>query len=152
MKGKILDKIGNESILGFKKTAFLCSRRIPASIVLECYDWAISQRKKGNCVISGFHSKIEKDVFDYLAKGKQPVIIVLHRGLKDRWEPEIQELLDSGRLLIITPFKKDITRGSEETATIRNQLILELADDVYCGHVSTGGNLEKLINKRTQLM
>lgn len=152
MRIKIVDRIGNEYILEQKKTAFLCSRKIPASIVLECYDWAIEQRKKGNCVISGFHSKIEKDVFEYLTKGKQPIILVLHRGLKDDWEPEIQALLDSGRLLIITPFDKSVKRGSEETAMIRNQLMLQLADDIKIGHVSQGGNLEKLLNSRKSLV
>ena len=63
--------IGNQQILSIQKTAFLCSRKIPASVVLKCYDWAIEQRVAGKCVISGFHSQIEKDVFHYLLKGKQ---------------------------------------------------------------------------------
>lgn len=54
--------IGNVGLLKIKKTAFLCSRKIPASLVLKCYDWAIAQREAGNCVISGFHSQVEKDV------------------------------------------------------------------------------------------
>jgi len=59
----IVSSIGNTEILKLHKVAFLCSRDIPASIVLKCYDWAIAQRDKGVCVISGFHSRIEKDVF-----------------------------------------------------------------------------------------
>ena len=72
---KIEQLLGNEILLELKKTAFLCSRKIPASVVLKCYDWAIAQRESGNCVISGFHSQIEKDVFHYLLKGQQPIII-----------------------------------------------------------------------------
>jgi hypothetical protein len=60
--------IGNKKILNLHKTAFLCSRKIPADIILKSYDWAIEQRDKGICIISGFHSKIEKDVFQYLYK------------------------------------------------------------------------------------
>ena len=75
---------GNTELLKLPKTAFLCSRNIPASAVLKCYDWAIKQRGKGNCVISGFHSKIEKDVFHYLLAGTQPVIMVLARGMKEK--------------------------------------------------------------------
>ena len=52
--------VGNENLLKENKTAFLCSRKVPASVILKCYDWAIEQREKGNCVISGFHSQIEK--------------------------------------------------------------------------------------------
>ena len=51
---------GNCEIIRHRKDAFLCSRKIPAGIVLKCYDWAIEQREAGNCVISGFHSTIEK--------------------------------------------------------------------------------------------
>jgi len=64
--------------------AFLCSRQVPAEVVLKCYDWAIEQRNKGKCVILRFHSKIEKDVLHYLLKGTQPIILALARGLKRR--------------------------------------------------------------------
>ena len=62
-------QIGNEGLLKLSKTAFLCSRQVPASAVLRCYDWAIVQREAGTCVISGFHSTIEKDVLQPV-KGK----------------------------------------------------------------------------------
>jgi hypothetical protein len=66
--------LGSIDILKLHKTAFLCSRKCPADIVLKSYDWAIERREKGECVISGFHSKIEKDVLHYLLKGAQPII------------------------------------------------------------------------------
>jgi hypothetical protein len=37
----------NTELLNFSKTAFLCSRKIPASVVLNCYDWAVVQRENG---------------------------------------------------------------------------------------------------------
>jgi hypothetical protein len=145
MKIEIKGKVGNENILALPGTAFLCSRRIVSSIVLECYDWAVSERKKGTCVISGFHSDIEKDVFHFLSKGSQPIIYVLNRGLKKEWDPKVRSLLDSGRLLIITPFEKEVERGTDETGMIRNQLVLELAREVKYGYISENGNLRKLI-------
>lgn len=41
---------GNCEIIRRHKTAFLCSRKIPAGIILKCYDWAISQREAGNAL------------------------------------------------------------------------------------------------------
>lgn len=67
---EIKEQLGNKELLQLNKTAFLCSRKIPASVVLKCYDWAIEQRDKGKCIISGFHSQLEKDVLHYLLKGK----------------------------------------------------------------------------------
>jgi hypothetical protein len=137
--------LGNKDILNLPKTAFLCSRQIPASVVLKCYDWAIAQREAGNCVISGFHSPLEKDVLHYLLKGTQPIIVALARGLKIRVESEFKKPLDQGRLLIITPFEASVKRVTKETAAIRNRMMIEIADKVVVGYASPGGQLEQLL-------
>lgn len=136
---------GNTELLKLPKTAFLCSRNIPASAVLKCYDWAIEQRDKGNCVISGFHSKIEKDVFHYLLAGTQPVIMVLARGIKVKIEPELKIAIDAGKLLIVTPFGNSVKRITAETAEKRNRFMIELADEVVIGFASKGGMLDSMI-------
>lgn len=140
-----MNYLGNKEILQCVKTAFLCSRSIPASAVLKCYDWAIAQREAGNCVISGFHSQLEKDVLHYLLKGNQPIIIALARGLKQKLEPELQKPLYKGRLLIITPFDKTVKRVTEQTAEIRNKMMIDLADNITVGYASKGGKLETLL-------
>jgi len=141
-----MNYFGNIEILNFKKTAFLCSRKIPASIVLKCYDWAILQRDIGNCVISGFHSQIEKDVLHYLLKGKQPIIVALARGLKTKLDKEFLKPVEQGRMLIITPFEKDIIRVTEQTSIERNKIMFEIADKIVIGYSTEGGNLHKIIN------
>ena len=141
----ITASLGNIDLLKLPKIAFLCSRKIPASVVLKCYDWAIEQRESGACVISGFHSQIEKDVLHYLLKGKQPIILVLARGLKEKIEPEFEKPMEEGRLLIITPFDKTVKRVTELTAETRNKLMTDLSDKITVGYSSTGGQLEKLL-------
>lgn len=141
----IRESLGNTELLNLPKTAFLCSRQVPASVVLKCYDWAIEQREKGISVISGFHSQIEKDVLHYLLKGKQPIILALARGLKEKLEPEFVKPLDQGRLLIITPFDKSVKRVSSQNAQTRNQLMTSLADQITIGYASPGGQLEELL-------
>ncbi|MFA5439630.1 DNA-binding protein [Dehalococcoides sp.] len=142
----IVSSFGNTELLKLRKTAFLCSREIPASVVLKCYDWAIEQREKRNCVISGFHSKIEKDVFHYLLAGTQPVIIVLARGMKEKIEPVLKTAIDAGRLLMVTPFEDNVKRVSAETAEKRNRFMIELADEVVIGFASKGGMLESMVS------
>lgn len=137
--------VGNEMLLKIAKTAFLCSRSIPASAVLKCYDWAIEQREAGNCIISGFHSRLEKDVFHYLLKGNQPIIIALARGLKEKIEPELIKPLEEGRILIISPYDKTVKRVTEQTAEIRNRMMIELADNITVGYASEGGKLESIL-------
>ena len=141
----IKEHIGNKELLALPKTAFLCSRKVPASIILKCYDWAIQQREKGSCVISGFHSQIEKDVLHYLLKGKQPIIVVLARGLKSNLEKEFIKPIEEGRLLIVTPFEEKIKRVTEKTAKVRNEMMIELADKIMLGFASEGGALLELL-------
>jgi predicted Rossmann fold nucleotide-binding protein DprA/Smf involved in DNA uptake len=135
----------NENNLELPKTAFLCSRKVSASVVLKCYDWAIAQREAVHCVISGFHSQIEKDVLHYLLKGTQPIIVVLARGMKKQLEPELQCALDANRLLIISPFDDKAIRVSEKTAQKRNEMMIEMANEVVIGYASEGGSLEKIL-------
>lgn len=139
----IKEYIGNLSILEQPKTAFLCSRQVPADAVLKCYDWAIQMREAGRCVINGFHSPLEQDVLHYLLKGKQPVIMALARGLKKNWEPEIQKALQEGRLLIVTPFGEGVKRASADTAAVRNDLMINLADEVVVGYAAPAGILAR---------
>jgi hypothetical protein len=73
--------LGNPDIWRFPKTAFLCSDKFSASSVLASYDWARQMNRENRCVISGFHSRIEKDVFEILLGGTQPIILALARGL-----------------------------------------------------------------------
>jgi predicted Rossmann fold nucleotide-binding protein DprA/Smf involved in DNA uptake len=141
----IAASLGNKDLLKLRKTAFLCSRKISAAVVLRCYDWAVEQREKGNCIISGFHSGIEKDVFHFLLAGTQPIIMVLARGMKQRFKPEIHSAISAGRLLVITPFKNEIKRVTATTAEQRNRFMIDIADDVVIGYAVAGGMLERVI-------
>ncbi|HQU31033.1 MAG: DNA-binding protein [Candidatus Brocadia carolinensis] len=148
MESKLTDHsnyIGNKQILEQYKIAFLCSRKCPAEIILKSYDWAIEQREKGICVVSGFHSKIENDVLHYLLKGNQPIILALARGLKKRLEPALQEALNKNRLLLISPFGEHVKRATIETANQRNRLMAELADEIFVAYAAKGGNIERLL-------
>lgn len=139
--------LGNIKLLEEHKTAFICSRRIPAGVVLKSYDWAIAMRNAGQCVISGFHSPIEKDIFHFLIKGNQPVIIVLARGLIHEIPPKIERAISEDRLLLISPFRDEITRVTKDTSLIRNRFVIELAHKIFIPHLSPGGSLEILIGQ-----
>lgn len=140
--------LGNREIINNYKVGFLCSRKVPAEKILKIYDWAIEQREKGICVVSGFHSKIEKDVFHYLSKGNQPIILVLARGLFLRLPGELRRLVADGKLLIITEFKKSIKRTNERTALKRNELILNLSQEITIGYMEQNGLLMKLVKDK----
>jgi len=138
---------GNIKILEFYKIAFLCSQKCPANIVLKSYDWAKEQRAKGSCIICGNHSQIEKDVFEILLKGKQPLILVLPRSLKSRWKPVILKSVKEKRLLVISPFDEQHNRITRENAIEKNKTIISLGDEIVVGYKSKNGQLEDLLKR-----
>lgn len=131
--------LGNKELLKQPKTAFLASSTIPVEMVLKCYDWAVKMRDEGRCIISGFSSRLEKDVWDFLVKGKQPIILVMARAMYMTIPADLQSLLDSGRLLIIST--SNATRQSRATALARNRYICELADRIFFVGVSEQSSL-----------
>ena len=143
----MISYFGNKSILETHKTAFLCSRKCPSEVVIKSLDWAIEKKNNGQCIISGFHSRIEKDVFNILLKGSQPIILALARGMKTNWPEEIKTAVQQEQLLVISPFEKSITRTTQETANIRNKYMIEIADEIYIPYYTPNGNLDKLIKK-----
>lgn len=135
---------GNIELLQLPKTAFLSSRNISPSSVMACYDWATQQRSAGRCVISGFHSSLEKDVLHFLLKGTQPVIMVLGRSLYKKLPEELIKPLEENRLLIVSVVSQSTNRQSVESAMIRNKYIIENADEVVFGSLDEAGNLYQL--------
>lgn len=105
--------LGNKEILNHHKVAFFCSQKCPSHLILKSYDWAIEQRDKRVCIISGFHSQIEIDVLDFLLKGTQPIILVLARNMKNRFSAEQRKAIKENRLLVISSFDDKVTQNSK---------------------------------------
>jgi predicted Rossmann fold nucleotide-binding protein DprA/Smf involved in DNA uptake len=147
MNSSIFETLGNIKLLEYEKVAFLCSSRYSSVAVLKSYDWAIEQREAGRCVLSGFHSPLEKDVLDILLKGTQPVILALARGMYQKPDKELLKHVEAGRLLIITPFERSVTYITKETAEIRNRLIIDLADEIMVAHMTKGGQIERILKE-----
>ena len=144
-----MEYLGNKEILKLPKTAFLCSQKVLAEIVLKSYDWAKLQRAEGNCIVCGNQSQIEKDVVKILLRGTQPLIIIIARNMKKRWQAEIQQALQENRLLIISPFTESTKRVTRQTAEKRNKEIINISDKIVLAHVSPGGQLSSLLKNKT---
>jgi predicted Rossmann fold nucleotide-binding protein DprA/Smf involved in DNA uptake len=127
--------LGNQELLKLPKTAFLCSSNIAAEAVMKCYDWAARQVENGSCVISGFHSALEKDVLHFLLRGKQPIIMVLGRRMYKKIPEELAAPLNEGRLLIVSPVSQKTERHSRQTVMARNKYIIQHADHIVFGYI-----------------
>lgn len=137
--------IGSPATLQASLTAFLCSKEAPGATILKAFDQAAAWRDAGQCVISGFHSPLERQCLDILLRGKQPVVMAVARGLGTLRLPAAQrKALNNGRLTIISPFSSTEERVTAELARQRNRFIAALADEVVFAYVSSGGSLSYL--------
>ena len=94
---------GNIDLLQKRKIGFLASRQIATLSVLPTLDWAteISQREEV-AVVSGFHSRMEREVLKILLRGKCGIIVVLARGMYHQVPQIYEEALQQNRLLLLS--------------------------------------------------
>jgi len=123
--------LGNKELLNRWKIGFLASRKISSSAILPTLDWAVEINKRADVVVvSGFHSRLEKDVLKFLLQGKCGIIIVLARSMYRKLPKIYDTVMKENRLLIISLEKETVTRVSERTAHKRNKYVEELADEL----------------------
>ena len=141
---------GSPTPIAAPMTAFLCSKETPGATILKAFDQAAAWRDAGRCVMSGFHSPLERQCLDILLRGKQPIVMVLARGLgAPRLPAPHRRALEDGRLTIISPFPVTEKRTTRDLALQRNRFIAALADEVVFAFLSPGGGLSQLAKEIT---
>ena len=123
--------LGNTELLKKRKVGFLASRKISTLSILPTLDWAMQvSKQKDIAIVSGFHSKIERDVLKILLQGECGIIVVLARGMYHKLPKQYGEAMSQNRLLIISYEKESVIRVSEATAHKRNNYVREIADEM----------------------
>jgi len=118
--------LGNLSLLDRAPQPFQRSSRCTGQQVLEDYAWARRQCDEGGTVISGFHSPVERDVFQILARRSANIIWVPGRDLPKVIPAPERRLLEAGRLLIASPFDYGKpSRPTRESCLRRNEWVME---------------------------
>lgn len=145
--------IGNRALLDLPKTAFLASRStgdrrvalflLDRRVALSLPNLAFPERPA--CVVSGFLSPMEREMFDACLADNTPMIQVLACGLPKTFPPRTQRALDAERLLVMTPFPETIVQVSATRAAWCNQYLLHTADRIVIGHLNPDGMLACLL-------
>ncbi len=138
---------GNISILNLRKIGFLAGSKIASLSVLPTFDWAVEMAKREDvAIVSGFHSKIERQVLEFLLKGKCCIICVLARGIYKRPVEPYIAAFNSGRVLFISNETDSITRASKETCHRRNEYVASISDKLVFSSVTPESSLHALIH------
>lgn len=142
---KGLTGVGNAALLGGPMIAFFASRTCPGSAIRAAMDWAVAEARSGRTVISGFHSPLERSVLEVLLTARSKAVIALARDvgkarLPAAWRQAV--LRDEIAIVSVEP---DVQRLTEDLASLRNDWVAALADNIVIGHAEPGGGLERAV-------
>jgi predicted Rossmann fold nucleotide-binding protein DprA/Smf involved in DNA uptake len=137
--------LGSPALLRSPLVALFCSIRCTGKLILETYDLARALRDAGIPVVSGFHTPMEKECLDLLLRGDQPIVMCPARSIEDMRLPSaLKVAAQSGRLLLLSPFKPKDRRPTAKLAEERNRFVAALATEVFVTHAAEGGKTEQL--------
>ena len=140
--------LGNLNLLDEPLTALFCSNRCPGDLILKTYDVARAMRDAGVPVIGGFQTPMERECLRLLLRGSQPVVVCPARSIDNMRIPrDWRPALDEGRLLVLSPFPATVRRPKADVAARRNDLVADLATQVFIVHAAPGSKTEAFARK-----
>jgi len=145
LRGHPLKAIGDLNNLNKNLLGIMCSQCCPGDLVLKGFDAAKQIRDQGITVISGFHSSMERDIFEILLRGSQPIIHCLAKAIETyRIPKKLLPRVESGQLTFIAPdFPIAEKRITKNTSGMCNKLVMDICDQVLIIHAHEGRNLER---------
>lgn len=140
-----METLGNTSLLDRKKIGYFASSKIATLSVLPTLDWATEVAQHEDvAIVSGFHSKMEREVLDFLLRGKCGIVCVLARSIYKKIPEKFREAYNSGRVLFIAPFKTSATRTSRHLCQQRNEYVANISDSLVFTFLTPDSSLYPL--------
>lgn len=143
---RIINKIGNEQLLEREKTLFLCSKHTSYNIYPIIFDW-VENLCDTDCVMCFKTTEMEFEVMTSLLVHKVPTILVVMKRFTDMYNLQIEMALKEGRMLILV-LERDELHGAGLTSRLRNEFVVNMADNIICGYVNPNGSVFSLLAGR----
>lgn len=135
----MIEYLGNKALLEREMTAFLAPSHVSPLAVLPTLDWASAMSHGTRPVVSGFTSRLEKEVLAVLARGTSPIVKVMVTRKYKVVPRQYRQLLDSGRLLLV--FLGLNSRLNRKNASCRNKYVATLAKEVVFPSINEDSSL-----------
>lgn len=138
-----MNLLGNIKLLDRRKLGFLAGSKIDPLSVIPTLDWASEiAAHEDVSIVSGFHSQLERQVLEFLLRGQCGIVYVLARSLYSNVPLEFLSICTEGRMLFVSEEKQN--RATKNTAYRRNQLVVNLADQLVTPKISPDSSLYNL--------
>lgn len=137
-----METLGNTSLLDRKKIGYFASSKIATLSVLPTFDWAAEVALRDDVtIVSGFHSKMEREVLDFLLRGKCGIVCVLARSIYKKIPDSYREAYNSGRVLFIAPLKTSTTMTSRFLCQRCNEYVASISNELVFSSISPDSSL-----------
>ncbi len=150
-----METLGNTALLNYKKTGYFASSKVASLSVLPTLDWAAEVAKRDDiAVVSGFHSKMEREVLDFLLRGKCGIICVLARSIYKKIPEKYREAYNDDRVLFISPRKTSSSMTSRYLCQQRNEYVTSIFDELVFSSLTSESSLYNLVSsdKKTTIL
>lgn len=139
--------LGNTSLLERKKIGYFASGTIASLSVLPTLDWATEIAKREDvAIVSGFHSKMEREVLDILLRGRCGIICVLARPIYKAIPDKYRNAFAQNRVLFISHNTSKSTMTSRPLCQRRNEYIASISDELVFSSLTPASSLYSLVN------
>lgn len=147
-----METLGNTSLLDRRKIGYFASGIIASLSVLPTLDWAAEVAKRDDvAIVSGFHSKMEREVLDFLLRGKCGIVCVLARSIYKKIPDKFSDAYNAGRILFIAPFETSATRASRYLCQQRNEYAASISDELVFSSLTPDSSLYPLSTTRKNI-
>ena len=148
-----METLGNASLLDRKKIGYFASSKIATLSVLPTLDWATEVANREDvAIVSGFHSKMEREVLDFLLRGKCGIICVLARSIYKKVPSTFQEAYNAGRVLFISPCKTSTSMTSRHLCQQRNKYVAAMSDELVFSSLTADSSLYRLLGSNALIL
>ena len=142
-----METLGNSSLLDGKKIGYFASSKIATLSVLPTLDWATEIAKRETiAVVSGFHSKMEREVLNVLLKGRCGIICVLARPIYRVVPAIFRDAFEQDRVLFISQNTGKSTMISRHLCHQRNEYIASISDELVFSSLTPQSSLYSLVS------
>ncbi len=136
---------GNFSLLDSKRIGYFASSKIATISVLPTLDWATEMAKRDEItIVSGFHSKMEREVLEILLKGRCGIICVLARPIYKVIPAKFRDAYADGRVLFISHNTSKSTMTSRHLCQKRNEYIASISHELVFTSLTPESSLYSL--------
>lgn len=137
--------LGEVALMKRQLVGLLAAGKIAPLSVLPTLDWAAEVAQQDDlAVVSGFHSPMEREVLNFLLRGRCGIVCVLARRLYKQVPAVYAQAYAAGRVLFVSNCAPTAIMASRHACRQRNAYVASLVGELVLSGVRESSSLAAL--------